>query len=238
MMFRAPPGAEKALKSANFSILSLANNHTLNFGKEGILKTFYYLKKTKIKFVGAGENKKEAYNHTIIEKNGTKFAFLAYSNGRLVPSFYEASSKRPGIAFDNKQKMISAVRTANKEADFVIVSMHLGQEYKSTPNSYQKSFARTAIDNGADLVLGHHPHVIQSIEKYKGRYIFYSLGNFIFDQMWSQSTREGLMVKLLFKNNKVTLVEIKPILVENYSQPRILQGGTAKKVLNRIKKNF
>lgn len=237
MVFRAPPGVEKALKNANFSILSLANNHTYNKNEEGMLKTFYYLKKEGIKYTGAGKSSKEAYGYTLIEKNGVKFAFLAYSDGSLVPDFYEANNL-PGIAFDRKQKMISAVKEAKKEVDFVIVSMHLGQEYKPTPNSDQKDFARDAIDNGADLILGHHPHVIESIEKYKGKYIFYSLGNFIFDQMWSQETREGLMAKFLFKNNKVTLVETKAILIENYSQPRILQGSAVEKILDKINKNF
>lgn len=237
MMFRASPGVEKALKNANFSILSLANNHTYNQNERGMLKTFDYLKSVGIKYVGAGKNAEEAYAPTIIEKNGARFAFLAYSDNALVPGFYEANNF-PGIAFDNKQKMISAVRNANKKADFVIVSMHLGQEYKLTPNSHQKDFAHAAINNGADLILGHHPHVIQSIEKYKGKYIFYSLGNFIFDQMWSRETREGIIVKLLFKENKVRLVEIKPILIENYSQPRILKGSAADRVLDKINKNF
>jgi len=237
MVFRAPPGVEKALKAANFSIISLANNHTYNKNEEGMLKTFYYLKKEGIQYTGAGKNAKEAYDYTLVEKNGVKFAFLAYSDGSLVPDFYEAN-ELPGIAFAKEKKMIAAVKKAKKEVDFVIISMHLGQEYKPTPNSDQKDFARSAIDSGADLVLGHHPHVIESIEKYKGKYIFYSLGNFIFDQMWSQETREGLMAKFLFKNNKVTLVETKAVLIENYSQPRILGGSAAERVLDKIKKNF
>src|SRR3990167_10074072 len=118
--------------------------------------------------------------------------------------------------------MREAVKEAKQKTDFVIVSMHAGIEYVNKPNTSQTNFAREAIDAGADLIIGHHPHVVQIMEKYKGKYIFYSLGNFVFDQMWSMATREGLMIKAYFTKSGVEKVLLYPVLIENYSQPRLL----------------
>jgi len=140
----------------------------------------------------------------------------------------------PGTALMQKAKMIDAVGAAKGKADLVIVSMHSGIEYTGKPNDSQIDFAHGAIDAGADLVIGHHPHVVQMAEKYKGKYIFYSLGNFIFDQMWSQETREGLMIKIYFSKTGVSKISPVPIIIENYSQPRIANSAEAEKILKRL----
>jgi poly-gamma-glutamate synthesis protein (capsule biosynthesis protein) len=199
MLFRSNPGTEKALKQAGFSILSLANNHTPDFGEKGLRDTFNFLKSVGIEYVGAGHNKQEAYQPIYIERKGIKFAFLAYTNPAIVPSHYEASAKNAGTAFMWIDKMIKAVKEAKQKADFAIVSMHAGTEYTQKLNNSQINFAHKAIDAGADLVIGHHPHVVQAIEKYKDKYIFYSLGNFVFDQDRLQETKEGLIIKVYFR---------------------------------------
>lgn len=235
MMFRADPGVENALKEADFSVLSLANNHTPNFGEKSLKDTFQYLNNVGIKYAGAGENETEAYSPVYLEAKGLKFAFLAYNDTDVVPDSYQATKNSAGTAFMNTEKMTQAVKEAKQKADFVIVSMHSGSEYKPTANKSQTNFAHAAIDAGAELVIGHHPHVVQNVEKYHGKYIFYSLGNFVFDQMWSEETRQGLIAKTFFNENGLIKIEFMPIVIEDYSQPKLVAGQTAENILKRLK---
>lgn len=235
MIFRSNPGTEQALQQAGFSILSLANNHTPNFGEKGLKDTFNYLENASIKYVGAGQNGQEAYLPIYIEKKGIKFAFLAYNDSDVVPVYYEASTNRAGTAFMRIDKMTEAVKEAKQKADFVIVSMHAGIEYDGKPNNSQINFAHAAIDAGADLVIGHHPHVVQTLEKYKGKYIFYSLGNFIFDQPQSQETKEGLAIKVYFTKDGINKISLLPVVMENLAQPRMTNQNEAEKILQKLK---
>jgi len=235
MVFRTDPGFVEALREAGFSVLSLANNHTPNFGEKGLQDTFHYLGKAGIKHAGAGKNEQEAYSPVYIERKGIKFAFLAYNDKDVVSPSYGAHGDRAGTAFMDTQRMTKAVKAAKQKADFVIVSMHAGREYTEEPNRSQVNFARAAVDAGAELVIGHHPHVVQTAEKYKGKYIFYSLGNFVFDQMWSRATREGLIVKASFNKSGVTKFELQPVFIEDYAQPQILEGRRAEEVLERLR---
>jgi poly-gamma-glutamate synthesis protein (capsule biosynthesis protein) len=246
MVFRSDPKMAKVLADNGFSVLSLANNHSPNFGAKGLSDTFKHLKDAGIAYVGAGKDVEEAGRPVYIEKNGLTFAFLAYNDSDVVPRSYQASKNRSGTAFMDITKMTEAVKQAKTNADFVIVSMHSGTEYKPRPNQRQKQFAHAAIDSGADLVLGHHPHVVQTAEVYKGKYIFYSLGNFIFDQMFSRDTREGLMLKIIFNKegalchscesrNPVLKIDYAPVLISDYAQPRILAGKKAAQILARLK---
>ncbi|MBI4812791.1 CapA family protein [Candidatus Falkowbacteria bacterium] len=257
MIFRSNPGAETALKDARFNLLSLANNHTMNFGIKGLRDTFKYLEQAGIEYVGAGENDQKAYQPVYTEmkgmnpvrsnpakrdadalthqtSNGVKFAFLAYQNPKIVPTSYGATASRAGTAFMDAEKMAKAIKEAKQNTDFVIVSMHAGDEYASKPNSYQINFAHAAIDAGADLVIGHHPHVVQTMEEYKGKYIFYSLGNFVFDQIWSQDTKRGLTVKIFFTKDKITGISFLPVVIENYCQPRPADEKESRQILQRL----
>lgn len=234
MIFRSNPGTEQALKQAGFSILSLANNHTPNFGEKGLKDTFNYLENAGIKYVGAGQNDQEAYRPIYIEKKGIKFAFLAYNDTDVVPAYYEASANRAGTAFMRIDKMTEAVKGAKQKADFVIVSVHSGAEYVDELNDSQVNFAHAVIDAGADLVIGHHPHVVQTLEKYKGGYIFYSLGNFVFDQPQSEETKEGLVVKIYFAKNGISKISLLPVVMENLAQPRMADKNEADKILQRL----
>lgn len=235
MVFRSDPGIEKEMKDAGISIVSLANNHTPNFGTDGLFDTFKYLDEVGIKYVGAGENRQRAYSPVYLEKNGLKFAFLAYTDGGLVPESYLAQENHPGIAFIDEEKMRNAIKEAREKSDFVIISMHAGNEYVLEPSELQKQFAHAAVDAGADLVIGHHPHVVQSLEQYKDKYIFYSLGNFIFDQMWSTQTRRGVAIKFTFTNDSLSGFEPTPIIINDYCQPNIVSGEQADEILNRLK---
>lgn len=234
MIFRSNPGTEQALKQAGFSVLSLANNHTPNFGEKGLEDTFNYLDSAGIKYAGAGNNDQEAYKPIYIEKSGIKFSFLAYNDVDVVPSFYEASNNHAGTAFMRIDKMTGAVKDAKQKADFVIVSMHSGTEYTGEPNDSQVNFAHAAIDAGADLVIGHHPHVVETLEKYKGKFIFYSLGNFVFDQPQKQETKQGLAVKVYFAKDSINKISFLPVVMEKLAQPRMADAGEAEKILKRL----
>lgn len=218
MRFRADAHAGSALKDAGFDILSLANNHTFDFGERGLLDTLTALDTVGIVHVGAGRDDVEAGQPMFVSVNGIQFAFLAYTDGHF--SGREAGAERPGAAFMRPERMKVAVEGAKTFADIVIVSMHSGDEYELEPNENQKAFARAAIDAGADIVVGHHPHVVQSAEIYQGKPIYYSLGNFVFDQMWSEETRSGLVLEVVFDKEGILETSYHPIIIEEYARPR------------------
>lgn len=224
MVFRAPVGAGLGLKQAGFTILSLANNHTPNFGGTGLIDTFNDITKAGLIYVGAGKSEDEAYAPVFLDKNGFRFAFLAYNDSDTVPTSYKAGANHAGTAIMDGALLALGISEAKKSADFVIVSMHSGTEYATKPNSRQVEFARSAIDSGADLVIGHHPHVIQNIEKYKDKYIFYSLGNFVFDQLFSTQTRKGLVAKITFNEDKIEKIETIKVFINSSLQPEIQEG--------------
>ncbi len=234
MSFRVDPGLEGELQKAGFTILSLANNHTPNFGQEGILSTIKLLTSVGILFVGAGKDADEAYAPVFFTKKGVRFAFLAYNDSSVVPRSYKATRVKAGTAFLDMKKMKTGIEEAKRNADIIIVSMHTGNEYTHQANTTQKKFAHAAIDFGADLVIGHHPHVVQNVERYNDGVIVYSLGNFIFDQMWSRKTREGVILQAIISKERVEDVDFIPILIDDYAQPRIVTGKEAKKILKPL----
>ncbi len=237
MIFRVDENLVPILKDYNFSIFSLANNHILNFGEKGLENTFHLLDQAGIQYVGAGKNFSEAHQAKIIEKNNIKFAFLAYVDKALAyPS--AMASDHPGLSIMDEGQVTLDVQQAKKLADFVIVSTHSGNEYQTEPTRNQINFAHAAIDAGADLVIGHHPHVIQPIEKYKNGYIFYSLGNFIFDQMWSQATQEGIALRIIFSPRSIKTIQIYPLVIENYSQPKIINASSSPEHFQNIIKKI
>ncbi|MDD3654415.1 MAG: CapA family protein [Desulfotomaculaceae bacterium] len=234
MTLRADPGVETAMQKAGFTILSLANNHLPDFERRGILDTFHYLNQAGIEYAGAGKTENEAFAARYIEVKGLKLAFLAFTDPVLAPGSYLAGAGHPGVAYPDQEKVEAAVRDAGEKADFVVVSMHAGTEYESASDLAQIRFARLAIDAGADLVLGSHPHVVQKVEEYKGKYIFYSLGNFVFDQKWSRDTREGLLAKIYITSKRVEKIECLPVFINDRDQPQVLEGEGAARVLNTL----
>ncbi len=203
--FKANPKSVKTLTLAGFDVLSLANNHILNQGKKGLLDTYQVLNTAGIDYVGPYE-----HNLVIRESNGINFAFLAYT--------YEQSKLIANI-YDSIEDDISL---AKQQADVVIVLMHAGTEYTYQPNRSQIEFAHLAIDNGADLVVGTHPHWPQKVETYQGKTIIYSLGNLVFDQMWSKETGIGLVAKVYFNEKELTNIEYIPIVIKDYGQAEIM----------------
>lgn len=233
-VFWARPGIEKKLKESGFDVLSLANNHMGNQGSYGVNYTVHSLTKEGILTVGGGRDSDKAKAPAIIEKNGIRLAFLAYTDGSIIPDSYEASPYNPGVVYLETAKLSEDIKKAKEVADFVIVSMHTGTEYVYRPNKEQIDFARSAIDNGAELVIGQHPHSIQDVEEYKGKYIFYSLGNFIFDQMWSTQTREGMIAEINFSKQGVVSYNLIPVRIDDFAQPNSVDAKESEKILSNI----
>lgn len=233
MSFRYNPEVTPELAKAGFDIVSLANNHFGNAGLENMNFTMQNLTENKIAYIGAGENKEKSHQPLIKEINGVKYAFLGYSDSSVTPSSYAATNNKPGLNLDNIEEMTSDVKNARNNADVVIVSMHLGTEYQNTPNKKQEDFAKAAIDAGVDFIYGHHPHVIQTIDFYNGKPIFYSLGNFIFDQNFT-NTQEGLIVKAKYIYNQLIGFELKSVSIKNYAQPNLEDDNRLQEILKRI----
>ena len=215
--FRADPRALVGLSFAGIDVLSLANNHIWDYGPKAFIDTLNLLRSADISYVGAGLNYNEAYRPTIKEVRGTRIAFLAYTN--LVPPGITQAAPQPTVAFLNLKQIISDVRRAKALADLVIVSFHWGNEYETKHNQNQEALAHAVIDAGADLVIGHHPHVAQEIEEYHGGYIAYSLGNFVFDQNFSSDTKSGLLLKVSLRNKKIEKLEPQKIKFTKSFQP-------------------
>jgi poly-gamma-glutamate synthesis protein (capsule biosynthesis protein) len=230
MIFKAEPEAIAGLKLAGFDVLSLANNHIMNQGSAGLTYTLDYLKENDILTVGAGRDFNAAHTPTISKINDTNFGFLAYS----YVDYHDSADQKDvvsGLNIEQAKKDLEALRS---QVDVVIVSFHAGDEYTVKPNQSQKDFAHAVIEAGADLVIGHHPHWPQIIEKYQDKWIFYSLGNFVFDQEWSQETKEGLILKAVWQDKKLKELSLMPVIIENYSTPRLADSQESQKIFDRI----
>lgn len=199
--FQADPRSIEGLLYSGFDVLSIANNHIWDYGKEAFVDTLKILKDNGISYIGGGLSHEEAHQPIIKETKGTKIAYLGYTN--LLPSSLGVRNAKPAVAFPDKDQIILDVQKAKTLADVIIVSFHWGDEYETRHNSFQENLAHIAIDAGANLVVGHHPHVVQEVEKYNGGYIAYSLGNFVFDQNFSEDTKSGLLLTVVIKNKKI-----------------------------------
>ena len=196
----ADPKLIEGLKLAGVDVVTLANNHAGDYGKEGIEKTVEFLKGVGIEAVGLG-------NLVIKEKKGIKFGFLGFN-------FVSKSPK------DEDFKLVS---DSDNKVDILIVGVHWGEEYKDKANKFQREWAKMLVEAGADVVVGHHSHWIQDFESIEGKPVYYSLGNFIFDQMWSQKTRQGLTLKLTYRNGQLVKIEELPIYMSSWAQPEFVE---------------
>lgn len=215
--FRMNPEVFPILKNAGFDIFSFANNHAGDWNISAFKDTLERFQENNILKTGAGLNKNETILPTIIEKNGIKFGFLGFSD--VGPNWIEAKEDSPGILLANDPDFENIINNANKKCDVLIISFHWGEEYQTIHNSRQETLAHRAIDAGANLIIGHHPHVIQDVEIYKNSPIFYSLGNFIFDQYFSKDTMKGMVLSATFENKELKEVKILTSIQNNKYQP-------------------
>ena len=221
MIFCGDQRNVEGLVASGVDVASLANNHAGNHGEEGVLETVKLLRSNNIEVTGVSG---PAYKTV----NGTTFAFLGFN---------DITKPQPGVVNAEKELIKKQIQDARKKADVVIVTFHWGVEYRALPDDRQIELGHFTIDNGADLVIGNHPHWIQPIEFYKGKLITYAHGNFVFDQMWSEETKEGVVGKYTFYKDKLIDVEYFPIKIVDYGQPYFLEGEEKSRVLERMKSN-
>ncbi|MCU0607366.1 MAG: CapA family protein [Candidatus Edwardsbacteria bacterium] len=232
--FLVPPGHAAALARAGFDVMALANNHMMDYGPEPLAATLALLDSLGIAHSGAGPDAARARAPALLERNGRTIAFLSYS--RVHPLQFWAGRRKPGTAAAEDAMVAADVRAAKQRADLVVVSVHWGAELMDRPKDYQVRLAHAAIDAGADLVLGHHPHVLQGLELYKGRLIAYSLGNFAFGS-GSRRCTESIILQAEFVNGELGMVKAVPLCVDNHRvnyQPAPLAGAEGRAVLERL----
>lgn len=220
MIFCGDQREVEGLIGAGVDVVSLANNHAGNYGSKGVEETVNLLTQNGISATGVS-------GPVIADIRGVKFAFLGYN---------DITKSQPGISNVDEEKMKREIAQARQRADVVIVTCHFGVEYRNQPDDRQKYLAHFAIDAGADLVIGNHPHWIQPIEIYKGKLITYAHGNFVFDQEWSLKTKQGVVGRYTFFDNKLAGVEFLPVQIEDYGQPYFLAGDKRQMILEEMRK--
>ena len=233
------PSYVPLLKANNNTVASLANNHAFDYGIEGMKDTVKNLNDAGITPIGAGETEDEAHQAVVKEINGRKITILNYMDSNNFAEYsYDvmpyANGSTPGYsAYDSAdaQKQIAE----HNDSDMIIAYLHFGNEYSNSPNEDQVKIAHELIDYGADVVLGSHPHVTQGIEVYKGKPVFYSLGNFIFDQS-NTATHSAYFVKLDLVDNTCVCTVYPIYILSNLSpkadQLEITANGTGKLTFN------
>jgi poly-gamma-glutamate capsule biosynthesis protein CapA/YwtB (metallophosphatase superfamily) len=231
--FRADIDSVAGLSFAGIDIVSLANNHAIDFGDAALIETMDILAHNRIAYIGAGANFAAAHRPARFNINTIEIAFLAYS--------YEfdkvkEASESPGIAVIDAEQVKQDIISCRRWADIVIISCHWGWEYSDHPDNETREFAQAAIDSGADLLIGHHPHVIQGVEKYKKGLICYSLGNFVFDQIGSRVKR-GLILKCTLGKSGLLRATLLPIIIDQSEfRPRPAPEKEAFSILEELKK--
>jgi poly-gamma-glutamate capsule biosynthesis protein CapA/YwtB (metallophosphatase superfamily) len=224
-LLRGDPLAYNRLIHAGFDVVSVANNHSGDYGKEAFLDEILTLPRHGITPVGGGRNKREAHTPVFRTVHNTTIGFLAYDE--IGPSSFAATATTPGHAWLNEENVRLDVPVAHKQADFVIVFMHWGTEYATSFNDQQRHLAQVAIDSGADLVVGAHPHVVEPYEYYRGRPIIYSLGNFVFDYMDAEVVRRGNILTLTLDKSRLLNWNLVPTHIGAWGEPKILTPSEA-----------
>mgnify|MGYP000935940457 CR=1 FL=1 len=240
-VLKNPVDSINGLKYAGFNLFSLANNHILDYYEEGLFDTIKILEENDIKYSGAGKNLEDAKKPAILEKKGYKIGLLSYTDFAEVT--YKGNPPLKFIAGENKAGVVkrpinfddfikSDIENLRKEVDILMVSLHWGNEESFEIWDSQVEFAHNLIDNGVDVILGHHPHQFQGIEIYKGKPIFYSLGNFIFDQN-DPENQESFIMTMEFRDNMLVSLEGVPVRTIGKIQVVPQKGEDAKNILTR-----
>jgi len=232
--YRVNPKFAKALPRAGINVLTLANNHLLDCGRAGVLETLTTLNQVGAAAIGAGINRQAAHAPAIL-KAGTYLVGLLgyYWNGRT-----SAKAKLPGSAMDPPEALAADIGELRKQVDRVVVTFHWGVPYVREPSEADRAKARLALDCGADVVIGHHPHIVQPFEIYRDRPIFFSVGNFTFGS--GNTKGESLLLGIRFEDHRMS-VHVYPIYVKNRDprvnyQPKVLRGNGAERILQMLRR--
>lgn len=252
LAFRSYPGMVEVLKKARIDFVSLANNHSMDYGWSALEETRQILMKNGIGFSGAGENIFAARRPAILKKKGLTIGLLSYCTNLNAPFDFQATREKPGLATvrvssffapphtnaEDFEALKEDVRQWRSSVDFLIVSCHWGVSDKGshTIALHQTAMAHEAIDAGADLILGHHPHAIQGIEVYQGKPICYSLGNFVFPL--PEFPRETMLIRCKISSHRVHEIRFHPALVSRDNPAEVLnaQSGLGPEIVSLMKK--
>jgi poly-gamma-glutamate synthesis protein (capsule biosynthesis protein) len=256
----------EALSDAGFHAVGATNNHILNYGHDGLLETLSHLDERGIKYAGAGRNEAEAYAPAIVEREGCRVALLAYTSvftpgweasedgpGLAVirihtsfephPRHYETPGKPPKVRSSvipaDRQRVARDIAAARAKADIVVCSFHWGvSEGYEKLTEYQEELGHFAIDSGADIVFGHHPHLIQGIEIHKGKPIFYSVGNFTFAAQKPHRGHEldNIMARCIVRDRRVVEIQYVPVRTDARLDPEFVRPENAPEITGLVER--
>lgn len=233
--FRSRPSTLAGAARAGIDILSLANNHSRDFGPEALLETIRHVEEAGMKPVGAGADLAQAIRPALVEVGGLKLAFLGFS--RVIPeTHWVAWEGNPGVAPGWDPKVVGqAVADARKEADAVILLIHWGEELKDQPRPADAELAEMLLRQGATLIIGHHPHVLQGIAFRDSKLVAYSLGNFIFPTTPRSINQETGILEVTLTRSGVTEARLTPFFMEGGSgKPRPAKAEESRRILERL----
>ena len=230
--YKVHPSTRMALQNANIGVVTLANNHLTDCGREGVVETLEFLEAAGIEPLGAGRNSTEAHVPFFFQEGDLRIGLLNYYWNRRTA----ATGRLPGSARATDETLRRDIPAAKAACDRLVVIFHWGLPYVAEPFEQDQAHARLAVDLGADLIVGHHPHVIQRLEVYQGVPIFYSLGNFAFGS--GNSKGQGMLLGATFRGEDTHLV-VYPLYVKNRDprvayRPRLLRGESAAYVLSLL----
>jgi poly-gamma-glutamate synthesis protein (capsule biosynthesis protein) len=221
-LIRAHPVWGQTLVEGRLDLVTLANNHALDFGPGGLDETSATLNALDIAVVGAGPSRQAAHRPAFFDLKGLRVAILGYAAARWNGSVDVPSTER--LAWAVPSLVRADVQAIGDQADLVVVLLHAGTEYAAAPSPDQVAFAHAAIDAGADLVVGHHPHVTQTVERYKQGFVVYSLGDALFD-IPRQAAMQGDLLRVHATQEGFTQIELWPFWIEDAIRPRLLDDG-------------
>jgi poly-gamma-glutamate capsule biosynthesis protein CapA/YwtB (metallophosphatase superfamily) len=220
--FRGDARAYDRLLNAGFDLVSVANNHSGDYGKAAFLDEYMTLPRRGLTPIGGGQNRQQAHAPVFKTVRDTTIAFLAYDE--IDPFSFAATDTTPGHAWLTADALGQDIALARKQADFVIPFVHWGVEYYTGLTAHQRQLAQVAIDSGADLVIGAHPHVIEPYETYKGKLIVYSLGNFVFDNMLEEVVRRGSILTLTIQKHQLLSWKLITSRIGDWGEPKLLSS--------------
>ncbi len=220
--FCGKPAYFQNLLDLGTDIISLTGNHMCDYGRGAFSETMARYSESNIKFFGSGSNETEAWQPLYVETAAGRIAFIGFNN--MGPGGVLATDGLAGTAYYDQGLLANAVNEAKQNADIIWIDNQLWPEYGTEPGNDQLTLNREAIDDGADIVTGVGSHEIQSMEFYNGKPIFFGLGNFLFDQMLNQETRQGIVLNAYIYDKKIRNIEIYPTMMYDYCQPRFSVG--------------
>ena len=235
--FRSPPVAAQSLALGGLDLVSLANNHAMDYGPQALLQGIGLLRDAGVATVGAGENLAAAHAAHVVDIDGLTVGVLGYVNVPVEGSTHfdtrswTAANDSPGLAWGDPETIRADVAALNESVDLTVVLLHSGYEYIEEPSEEQVAAARAAVDAGADLVIGHHAHILQGVHRYGEGVIVYGMGNFLFD---IDGPRETAILNVWLDQNGVRQLELVPAIIQEHGQPRLAEAWEAAPILSRV----